>query len=90
MTTKHETITTNKTATLFESEVTLFDCNCHLLEDVIALLIKAIKCTRTTAIRYADTAQQFGQAVVYKGMKDDCERVASILSSTGLKVSVTK
>ncbi len=88
MVSKNEVSAINKSTMLFESEVVLFDCGCHLLTDVIDLLMKAINCNQTTAIRYADTAQQLGQVAVYKGAKEDCERVAAILGSTGLKVSV--
>jgi predicted DCC family thiol-disulfide oxidoreductase YuxK len=88
MSTKHEVMTISKVVLQKESEVILFDCNCHLFEEVIELLILAIKCNEVTAIRYADTAQQFGQVTVFRGLKEDCEKVASILSSTGLDVSV--
>jgi len=84
----HETITISKTVTQKESEVVLFDCSCHLYAEVVDLLMKAIKCDLVTAVRYAEMAQQFGQVAVYKGAKEDCENVASILSSTGLDVSV--
>ena len=56
--------------------------------EVIGLLMKAVKCDATTAARYAVTAEEFGSVVVYKGTKEDCEKVASILGGTGLKVSV--
>ncbi|MEI6280967.1 MAG: hypothetical protein WCP17_03150 [bacterium] len=88
MATKYETITISKVITLRESEVVLFDCNCHLYAEVIEMLMLAIKCDLTTAVRYTETAQQFGQVSVFRGMKEDCEKVASILSSTGLDVSV--
>lgn len=88
MATKIVTITLSKVSTLRESEVVLFDCNCHLYGEVIGLLIKAIKCDMVTAIRYAEMAQQFGQVAIYKGSKEDCENVASIISGTGLDVSV--
>ena len=89
MTTKHETITICKTVIQRESEVTLFNCDCHSYAQVIDLLMKAIKCDQTTAVRYAVTAESFGSVVVYRGSKEDCEKVASILCSTGLDVSVT-
>lgn len=79
----------NTTSLQSESSVTLFDCNCHLYSEVIDLLMKAIKCEIATAVRYAETAQQFGQVAVYRGTKEDCEKVASILGSTGLNVAVT-
>lgn len=88
MTTKLETITINKTISQRESEVVLFDCNCHMFGDVVSLIMKAIKCNTETAVLYTGITQQFGQVAVYKGSKEDCENVASILSSTGLDVSV--
>lgn len=89
MTTKHQTVTISKTISQRESEVTLFNCNCHSYLQVIGLLVKAIKCDHTTATRYAVTAEDFGSVAVYKGAKDDCEKVASILSGGGLDISVT-
>ncbi len=89
MATKQETITVIKNVTAKESDVTLFNCNCHSYLQVIDLLVKAIKCDHTTAVRYAVTAENFGSVVVYRGTKEDCEKVASILGSTGLNVSVT-
>jgi hypothetical protein len=50
--------------------------------------MRALACDLHTAVLYAETAQQFGQVAVYKGAKEDCEKVASSLSSTGLDVSV--
>lgn len=88
MSTKYEVTTIHKVNTLSESEVVLFDCNCHLYAEVVELLILAIKCDLPTAVRYAETAQMFGQVSVYRGLKEDCEMVASVLSSTGLNVSV--
>lgn len=90
MSTKHTTATTTHTSTRShkQSEVTLHNCQCHTYIEVIRLLVEAIKCNETTAIRYAVTAEDFGSVVVYKGTKEDCEKVASILGSTGLKVSV--
>ena len=82
------TITHTSTRSQRQSEVTLHNCQCHTDMEVIRLLKKAIKCDETTAIRYALTAEEFGSVVVYKGTKEDCEKVASILGSTGLKVSV--
>jgi hypothetical protein len=70
------------------SEVVLFDCNCHSYAEAVEQIELAIKCTFETAARYASIAHHFGQATVYKGAHEDCERVASLLGSTGLRVSV--
>ena len=89
MITKLETITVSKTTSQRENEVTLFNCNCHSYLQVVEALVKAIKCDWTTAVRYAITANDFCSVAVYKGTKEDCEKVASILSSVGLNISVT-
>lgn len=88
MSTKYQTITIQKVVTLRESEVVLFDCGCHTYAEAIEMIQLAIKCDLTTAVRYAETAQKFGQVSVYRGAKEDCERVATILGCTGLDVSV--
>ncbi len=90
MATKHTTLISTKTTTRAhrQSEVILFDCGCHTYEDAVDSLMRALACDLHTAVLYAETAQQFGQVAVYKGAKEDCEKVASILSSTGLDVSV--
>jgi hypothetical protein len=88
MSTKHHATTIHKIGMLRESEVVLFDCNCHTYAEAIEMIELAVKCDLTTAIRYAETAQMFGQVTVFKGLKEDCEKVASVLSSTGLTVSV--
>jgi hypothetical protein len=88
MSTKHHTTTIHKIGMLRESEVVLFDCNCHTYLDAVGRIVAAIACDYQTAIRYAETAQMFGQVTVFKGLKEDCEKVASVLSSTGLTVSV--
>jgi hypothetical protein len=89
MSTKHEVVTISKIVVQKESEVILFDCNCHTYADAVEMIELAIKCDLTTAVRYAETAQMFGQVSVFRGLKEDCEKVASILSCTGLDVSVT-
>jgi hypothetical protein len=88
MTTKHEVVTTNKVILEKESEVVLFDCNCHTYADAVEMIQLAIKCDLTTAVRYAETAQTFGQVTVFRGLKEDCEKVATVLACTGLDVSV--
>jgi hypothetical protein len=60
MSTKHHTTTIHKIGMLRESEVVLFDCNCHTYLDAVGRIVAAIA----------------------------CEKVASVLSSTGLTVSV--
>lgn len=88
MSTRYQTITIQKIQALRESEVMLFGCSCHTYEDAVESIMAAVKCSELTAVRYVETAKQFREVVVFHGLKEDCEKVASILSCTGLDVSV--
>ena len=83
-----------KIATLIKPElmwqVILFNCNCHTFDAVIEQLIKAIGCSSSTASQLAYVADQFGSVTVYKGEKEECERVADILGSIRLVVKVSQ
>lgn len=71
-------------------KVTLFDCHCHFVDEVIFLLMKALGCSRVVAGQYTELTQQFGQAVVFRGSEAECNRVADQIGSTGLRVEVDK
>lgn len=88
MSTKYQTITIQKVAVMRESEVVLFDCACHSYAEAVEMIQLAVKCDLMTAVRYAETAQMFGQVSVFKGLSEDCEKVATVLACTGLDVSV--
>ena len=75
-------------ATVAGWKTTLFNCECHTFDDVIGQLIKATGCSAATAAQLANIVHNSGSAVVYRGIKADCERVAGILSSIGLVTSV--
>lgn len=68
--------------------VTLYDCNCHLYIHVVFQLMRATGCSKLDAHRYAETAQNIGSVVVFRGDLEACEQVANVLGSTGLEVSV--
>ena len=68
--------------------VVLFNCNCHTFDEVAEQIMKAIGCSIEKAFRFAYVADQLGSVVVYEGERGDCEKVASILGSTGLQVKV--
>jgi hypothetical protein len=89
----HKTSVVTKQVTQTVSDVRwqtiLYDCDCHEFWDVVYQIMLAIRCTKTTASRYASTAQDFGLVAVYKGEKEKCEQVADVLGSIGLDVKVT-
>lgn len=79
----------NKTKMEHMATVTLFDCNCHLELGAIIQVMKALNCSEETSYKYVTLAQTFGETIIYSGTLDDCEKVASIAGSTGLKIAVT-
>ena len=68
----------------------LFNCNCHTFEDVIQQIIRAIQCTRQKASDLAFFADSTGNAIIYEGTKKKKKKVASVLGSIGLVVTVTQ
>ena len=68
----------------------LFNCNCHTFEAVTLQIIKAIQCTKEKAGNLAFFADRTGSVIVYEGTNDGCERVARVLGSIGLVVTVTQ
>ena len=66
----------------------LFNCDCHTTYEVMHQLVIALKCNLDTARAIMNTAEQTGQAVVCEGTEEYCNKVATILGSTGLVVTV--
>jgi ATP-dependent Clp protease adaptor protein ClpS len=71
------------------NRVFLFNCNCHTFDEVIHQLCKAIPgMTRGEAEEIAWRVHTQGLAEVYRGGRQECERVAKVLGETGLIVQV--
>jgi ATP-dependent Clp protease adaptor protein ClpS len=69
--------------------VFLFNCECHSFEEVIAQLCKAVPgMTEPQAEEIAWRVHTQGLAEVYKGGRDECNRVAKIIGEIGLIVQV--
>ena len=69
--------------------VFLFNCECHSFEEVIAQLCKAVPgMTEPEAEEIAWRVHTQGLAEVYKGSRDECDRVAKIIGEIGLIVQV--
>ena len=78
----------SKTSKEFEWKTILFNCDCHTFETVIEQLMKAIGCDSLQAQRLAWVVHSSGSATVFRGKKEDCERVANVLGRVGLLVKV--
>jgi ATP-dependent Clp protease adapter protein ClpS len=68
--------------------VILFNDEDHTFDDVAGQLQKAIGCSRDEGYAFAHTVDTEGQATVYKGDLDACERIASVLEEIQLKVKL--
>lgn len=79
-----------ETDSSLEWQTVLSNCNCHTFETVIEQIMKAIGCNSTKASQLANVSHQFGSVTVYKGDKEKCERVADVLGSVGLVVTVVQ
>jgi len=74
--------------TAFPSKVILFNDNIHSFDEVIAQLIKAIKCSTEHAENLAWEVHTKGKACVYEGEIEDCLRVSGILEEIGLHTQI--
>lgn len=68
----------------------LFNCNCHTFDAVTLQITRAIQCTKEKAYDLAFFADRIGSVTIYEGSRERCEKVASVLGSIGLNVTVTQ
>ncbi len=68
--------------------VVLYNCDCHSFDDVETMLVLATRCSSDVAKKHAWTVHTQGRAIVYHAVREDCEKVAAVLRSTGLQVEV--
>jgi hypothetical protein len=68
----------------------LFNCNCHTFEAVTSQIIRAIQCTKERADNLVFFADRTGSVIIYEGSNEKCEKIASVLGSIGLVVTVTQ
>ena len=78
-----KTVESTDVSTLLGSPhmVILFNDDVHSFEEVIAQLIKAIKCTKTAAEQFAMKAHTNGKTPVFSGNLERCEFVESLLAA---------
>lgn len=69
-------------------QVMLFDCSCHMFDDVVLQITKATGCSDSQAVQYAKVAEQFGCVAVFNGSSVECNKVITILTSTGLNANI--
>ncbi|MEJ5171908.1 MAG: ATP-dependent Clp protease adaptor ClpS [Fimbriimonadales bacterium] len=70
--------------------VTVFDNDYNTFEEVIAILIVATGCSVREAQIETWEIHNLGKSVVHNGDKTECERVASIIATIGIRVEVSQ
>jgi len=69
-------------------KVILYNDDWHTFEEVIAQLIKALKCSFEKARELTFEAHIKGKAVVYTGELSDCLKVSSVLEEIALHTQI--
>jgi len=80
--------TTDGTDVGLPSKVILFNDDFHTFDEVIAQLIKAIRCSYEKAEALTWEVHTKGKAVVYTGELSECLRVSSILEEIALHTQI--
>jgi ATP-dependent Clp protease adaptor protein ClpS len=70
------------------SKVVLYNDDWHTFDEVIAQLIKAVKCSFDEARDYAFEVHVKGKAIVFSGSMSDCLKVTSILEEIALNTQI--
>lgn len=74
----------------YGAKTILFNDDYHTFQEVAHQLMKAIRCTYSQGMAYANTVHTTGSAVVYTGHVERCEAVAMVLEEIALKVTVER
>lgn len=70
--------------------VTVFDNDHNTVEQVIFILVLATGCTEAEAEIETWEIHNLGKSVVHHGQQAECERVADIIRTIGIRVEVTE
>lgn len=70
------------------SKVVLYNDDWHTFDEVIAQLIKAVKCSFSEAKNFAFEVHVKGKAVVFSGSLNECLKVTSILEEIALNAQI--
>ena len=74
----------------FGAKTILFNDNVHTFDEVANQLVRAIRCSFSQAMSFANQVHSEGSAIVYTGHLERCEAVAMVLEQIALKVKVEK
>lgn len=74
--------------TLDAWRVVLFNDNEHTFDEVIFQIIKAVRCTRSTAEKKTWEVHTKGRSIVYSGAITNCIRVSAVLEEIALRTEI--
>lgn len=70
--------------------VIVYDNDVNTADEVVMILRKATACTQEEAEIEMWEVHNLGKSVVHHGSKEECERVASIIRTIGIRVEVVE
>lgn len=70
--------------------VIVYDNNKNTYDEVMEVLMRATGCTREQAYHETWEVDHLGKSVVHHGSKEECERVAGIIRTIGIRVEVVE
>ena len=79
---------TDGTDTAHPAKVILFNDEVHTFEDVAGQLVKAIRCSYSRGMEFANEVHTRGKACVYTGEMTECLRVSAVLEEIALHTQI--
>jgi len=70
--------------------VTVFDNDFNTIQEVMAVLMVATRCTREEAAMETWEIHHLGKSVVHHGTEQVCQNAAAVISRIGIKVEVSE
>lgn len=70
--------------------VIVYDNDTNKVDEVISILMQATACTQEEAEIETWEVDTLGKSVVHHGSEPECERVASIIRTIGIRVEVVE
>ena len=70
--------------------VTVFDNDYNTWDEVVSILMRATGCGLEEAHMETWEVHHLGKSVVHHGAQDECKRAAAIITTIGIRVTVTK
>ena len=70
--------------------VTVFDNDYNTWDEVVGILMRATACTLEEAHMETWEVHHLGKSVVHQGGQSECKNAAAIISTIGIRVTVTR